>query len=216
MRSARVAWQARQHKSQPLRVFRTRGPDRALHPKAKARMPLTSRTISGRRHQRAGTPVASAVQTHESASRTGGRPPIAARPGTCFGNSSRPRVAVCYFGLTRSTRYVAESHQQQLLSVLRQRLGASVRVFLHTWATPDDAQDVWGRRVAEPQNESEAALLTPHRLQRDAQQPFLDELRARWSDYEPHPPADGQRTVRMVIHTLSPHLACAAAPCVID
>ena len=44
-----------------------------------------------------------------------------------------PRVAVCFFGLTRSLRWTLPSVQDRLLDVLR-RGGMSVDTFVHTYA----------------------------------------------------------------------------------
>ena len=106
----------------------------------------------------------------------------AAAQSPCLPNRTA-RVAICYYGLTRSTRYVYRSHHERLYDVLRSHRIA-VRVYVHTWSVAQ--QDVWGVPVAQAPNESEALLLQPDRLRRDEQQPFLSQMRERWPDlFEP-------------------------------
>lgn len=106
------------------------------------------------------------------------RAAAAASQAPCLPNGSA-RVAICYYGLTRSTTHVYRTHHERLFDVLRsQRI--AVRVYVHTWSVPQ--QDVWGIPVAQAPNESEALLLQPDRLQRDEQQPFLSQMRERWPD----------------------------------
>lgn len=47
-------------------------------------------------------------------------------------SDASPRVAVCFFGLTRSLRWTLPSLQQRVFDVLR-REGMRVDVFLHTY-----------------------------------------------------------------------------------
>ncbi|CAM9396488.1 unnamed protein product [Ascophyllum nodosum] len=55
-----------------------------------------------------------------------------------------PRVAVCFFGLTRSLRWTLPSVQDRLLDVLR-RGGMSVDTFVHTYAL----EEVFNQRAGE-------------------------------------------------------------------
>src|SRR5579885_2556464 len=53
----------------------------------------------------------------------------------CYGyDIAKPKVAICYWGLTRSTKKVYESHFKNLFDVLDEH-EIAYDVFMHTWRT---------------------------------------------------------------------------------
>ena len=109
--------------------------------------------------------------------------PAASRPGSVGPH----RMAVCYWGMTRSTALVYESHLAHVHGVLR-AARIDFRVFLHTWSTTAP-QRVWGSTVAAPVNLTEHALLQPDVWARDEQEKFLATI--RWDDYHYKLPPHG-------------------------
>ena len=49
-------------------------------------------------------------------------------------------VAICYFGMTRSTRFVYESHKKHVFDILRNN-NIDYKVYMHTWQT--DSNIIW-------------------------------------------------------------------------
>ena len=87
--------------------------------------------------------------------------------------SVTPRVAICYFGLTRSTRYVYKTHDTYLFDVLK-AAGIDYTVFLHTWNTKHPT--VWNSDDQPPVNETEHLYLKPTYSRRDDEDEFLEGL----------------------------------------
>ena len=93
--------------------------------------------------------------------------------------SSPPRVAICYFGLTRSIRVgTHKSHHRHLFDVLA-AAGLEYRTFMHTWDVPGGIQRVWYASVGTPIDYDEPTLLAPHAFRRDNQSDFERALRER-------------------------------------
>ena len=80
--------------------------------------------------------------------------------------------AICYFGLTRSTKKVYESHYKYMFDVLK-RHNLSFKVFMHTWKTNDNKQRVWENVVPQEIDYSEYKLLNPDVYQIDNQDDFM-------------------------------------------
>lgn len=79
------------------------------------------------------------------------------------------KVAICYFGLTRSTRYVYQSHIANLFDVLRNN-NIDYDTFMHTWKTNHNI--VWDKVYKQPINYDEYKLLKPTHYQIDDQDIF--------------------------------------------
>ena len=91
--------------------------------------------------------------------------------------AAAPRpVALCYWGMTRSTSLVYASHLARVHGVLH-AAQLPLRVFLHTWTTASGAQHAWGETLRAPINTSELLLLKPHVWRRDSQDEFLASIR---------------------------------------
>lgn len=86
----------------------------------------------------------------------------------------RPRIAICYFGLTRSTKKVYQSH---FLNIFHQldRYGIAYDVFMHTWEL-SGKQRIWGKDIEAPVDYDEYQLLQPAHYQIDKQDEFTAQL----------------------------------------
>ena len=89
-----------------------------------------------------------------------------------------PTVAICYWGLTRSTKKVYTSHHKRLFDILKCN-NCTYDTFMHTWATEDNR--IWGVKSNSPIDYEEYKLLSPNYFQRDNQDEFLYTLNI--SDY---------------------------------
>jgi hypothetical protein len=79
------------------------------------------------------------------------------------------KVAICYFGLTRSTRYVYQSHIANLFDVLRKN-NVDFDTFMHTWKTKYNI--IWETIYKEQIDYDEYKLLKPTHYQIDDQDIF--------------------------------------------
>lgn len=83
------------------------------------------------------------------------------------------RIAIVYFGLTRSTRYVYKSHFDKLINPLK-AAGYDITVFLHTWHT--HSPTVWNTVSTVPIDEEEYKYLQPKYYRRDNEDVFFESL----------------------------------------
>ena len=88
------------------------------------------------------------------------------------------RIAICYWGMTRSTRYVYQSHYDKVFNVLKDQ-NIEFDVFIHTWKTDDNL--VWDRKMPVKNDYEEYKLLNPYKYQLDNQDDFLKSI--TFSDY---------------------------------
>jgi len=91
--------------------------------------------------------------------------------------STTKTMAICYWGMTRSTRFVHETYQSNLYSVLK-RAGIQYDVYMHTWKTENQ---IWGIPSTIPVDYEEYKLLEPTEYKLDNQDDFLSKL--TFSDY---------------------------------
>jgi hypothetical protein len=89
------------------------------------------------------------------------------------------KVAILYWGMTRSTRFVYESHHEKLFKPLTDS-GASLDIFMHTWHV-EEGNIIWGNTSHIPIEYEEYKLLEPTHYQIDSQDEFLKDL--VFSDY---------------------------------
>ena len=89
-----------------------------------------------------------------------------------------PTIAICYWGLTRSTKKVYKSHIDNLFNVLLDN-NVHYDIFMHTWATEEPL--IWYEKSAFPIDYEEYKLLTPNYYKIDNQHDFLNSL--NFSDY---------------------------------
>lgn len=93
---------------------------------------------------------------------------------TLSGFNHKPRVAICYFGLTRATKKVYKSHFEQLFDVLEANQ-IEYDVFMHTWYL-EGKQYVWSDTIDAPIDYYEYKLLKPRYYKIDSQDDFTEQL----------------------------------------
>ena len=84
------------------------------------------------------------------------------------------KIAICYWGLTRSTKKIAYTHYKNLFDVLS-KYSVKYSVFMHTWKT-QEKQRVWDVEVDVPIDYEEYQLLNPDFYQIDDQDEFTNQL----------------------------------------
>jgi hypothetical protein len=85
------------------------------------------------------------------------------------------KVAVCYFGLTRSTKAVYKSHTKFIHDILKEN-NINFDIFIHTWKTKSSKQRVWDRTQSSLINYEEYKLLNPNYYKIDPQEDFLNSI----------------------------------------
>jgi len=83
--------------------------------------------------------------------------------------------AICYYGLTRSTQRVYETHFSNVFNVLKNH-GLTYKTFIHTWKTQDNKQQIRETVVHQEINYTEYALLNPDVYKLDSQEEFLSTI----------------------------------------
>lgn len=84
------------------------------------------------------------------------------------------KIAVCYWGLTRSTKKVYKSHFDNFFNLLTEN-DIQFDVFMHTWQLKDK-QRVWEKEIDHPVDYEEYKLLNPTFYKIDKQDDFTDTL----------------------------------------
>lgn len=90
------------------------------------------------------------------------------------------KVAICYWGMTRSTKFVYKSHINRLFNIL-QNNKIDYNNFMHTWKTKDDKNIVWENISNIPVDYEEYKLLNPDYYQIENQDDFIENL--NFNDY---------------------------------
>lgn len=80
-------------------------------------------------------------------------------------------VAICYFGLTRSTKVCYESHIENIYNILKNN-NEDYDVFLHTWELENGIQKIWERTISNKIDYDEYKLLNPKYFKRDNQEEY--------------------------------------------
>lgn len=83
------------------------------------------------------------------------------------------RVAIVYWGTTRSTKKVYRSHEENVFRVLKNN-NISYKVFMHSWKTNNNKAYVWNDLVDQEIDYNEYKLLNPEEYIIDNQDIFLD------------------------------------------
>jgi hypothetical protein len=84
------------------------------------------------------------------------------------------RVAICYWGLTRSTKKVYTTHFKMIFDQL-ENSNISYDIFMHTWELKGK-QRVWDNELVTPIDYKEYELLQPDYYQIDKQDDFTENL----------------------------------------
>ena len=87
-------------------------------------------------------------------------------------------VAICYWGMTRSTRYVYKSHHEYLFKVLDTN-NIKYDIFMHTWKTQNNI--IWSEICNIPNDYTEYKLLNPNFYKIESQDDFLNSI--NFADY---------------------------------
>lgn len=87
-------------------------------------------------------------------------------------------IAICYWGLTRSTKKVYKSHYEKFLNIIKNN-GYDYDIFMHTWSTEENF--IWGEKCNMPIDYEEYKLLSPNYYQIDNQDDFLKSI--NFADY---------------------------------
>jgi hypothetical protein len=93
-------------------------------------------------------------------------------------NLSKINVAVCYWGLTRSTKYVYISHHKYIYNIFKHHK-INYDVYMHSWKTNNNI--VWFSNLNTPIDYDEYKLLCPTVYKLDEQDDFLSTI--TFSDY---------------------------------
>lgn len=83
------------------------------------------------------------------------------------------RVAICYWGMTRSTRFIYKSHEKYLFDVLKLN-NIQYTTYIHTWRTEFNV--VWNEISPIPIDYEEWRLLNPNEYCLDHQDTFLQSI----------------------------------------
>lgn len=90
-------------------------------------------------------------------------------------NNKQIDVAILYFGLTRSTKKVYDSHIQNIFDILDKN-NLSYKKFMHTWKINNNKQRVWQNIINKEIDYEEYKLLNPDFYKIDSQDEFLSNL----------------------------------------
>ena len=90
-------------------------------------------------------------------------------------------IAICYYGMTRSTRFVYKSHHENIFDVIKMA-GINYDIFMHTWSTPHNR--IWNNISEVPIDYDEYQLLAPTGYRCDNQEEYLKTV--NMADYFDH------------------------------
>lgn len=83
--------------------------------------------------------------------------------------------AIIYFGLTRSVKKTHDTHKKHVFDILQGK-NLTYKIFMHTWKTNDDTQNVWETIVPQKIDYSEYTLLSPDYYTLDNEDEFLESI----------------------------------------
>jgi hypothetical protein len=82
------------------------------------------------------------------------------------------KIAICYWGMTRSTKYVYRSHIEHLFNILKKN-NIEYHTFMHTWITNNNKNIIWENSCNIQVDYEEYKLLNPHYYKIENQDDFL-------------------------------------------
>jgi hypothetical protein len=86
-----------------------------------------------------------------------------------------PNIAICYWGMTRSTKFIYKTHLENLHNQLKIN-NINYKIFMHTWKTKDNKNIIWENESNILVDYEEYKLLEPDYYQIDDQTTFLDTI----------------------------------------
>jgi len=87
---------------------------------------------------------------------------------------TKKKVAICYYGMTRSTRHVYKSHVENLFSILKSN-GIDFDTYIHTWKVKQGNR-IWQTVTSIPIDYEEYKLLNPTSYVLDDQDIFTESI----------------------------------------
>lgn len=85
------------------------------------------------------------------------------------------KIAICYWGMTRSTKIIYESHINNLYNILKNN-NIEFNIFMHTWKTLNDINIVWEKNTNIPVDYEEYKLLKPDFYKIENQSEFINSI----------------------------------------
>lgn len=83
------------------------------------------------------------------------------------------KIAICYWGLTRSSKIVYPSHDKYLFNILNDN-DINYEIFMHTWFIGNEKQNVQGAVLEIPPDYEEYKFLNPAYYEIDDQEEFKE------------------------------------------
>ena len=85
------------------------------------------------------------------------------------------KISICYWGMTRSTKYIFESHVKNLYDILKNN-NIDFNIFMHTWETKNNTNIIWEHPCDIPVDYEEYKLLKPDFYKIENQCDFLNTI----------------------------------------
>lgn len=86
-----------------------------------------------------------------------------------------PKIAICYWGMTRSTKFVYKSHIQNLYNALKKN-NIDYKIYMHTWETEGNTNIIWENITNIKIDYNEYKFLTPDIYKIENQNDFLNTI----------------------------------------
>ena len=119
------------------------------------------------------------------------------------------KIALCYFGLTRTLNKVIDNQRNNIFDSLKKH-GYDIHIFMHTWKTNNDEQNIWGVTLDTKIDYDDYKILEPNYYKIDSQDDFLNSIniydyfnKEKWDKY-----GDDRKRGEWPIHLIRNHL-CA-------
>ena len=85
------------------------------------------------------------------------------------------KISICYWGMTRSTKFTYNSHIKYLFDILKNN-NIDYDIFMHTWKTNNDENIIWENPCNVKVDYEEYKLLNPAFYKIDVQDDFLQTI----------------------------------------
>ena len=85
------------------------------------------------------------------------------------------KVAICYWGLTRTLNKTYKSHKKHIYNILKNN-NIDYDIYIHTWDLEDEFEYIWLKKINKISNLNDIELLNPYSYKIDKQKEFLKQL----------------------------------------
>lgn len=85
------------------------------------------------------------------------------------------KISICYFGMTRSTKLVYQTHTTNLHNILKNN-NIEFDIFMHTWKTKNDENVIWEKSCDVMVDYNEYVLLNPNFYKIENQEDFINSI----------------------------------------